>query len=93
MLKNSQKLAILTIGCCHSNSVWCNPVTKKEILGVLLIFTINALNINPRSNQGLFQTSCFCRAKLKISLTRQWGDNSTAVVSNVEFNSVVPNSK
>ena len=46
-----------------------------------------------RNLLSLFQTSCYCRADLKWNLARQWHDDSTTAVSNVEPNTVVPNSK
>ena len=47
-MENSKKMVIFTIVCCHGNSLQYTHMNEKEILGVWLIFTVNARSLNPK---------------------------------------------
>ena len=50
-MENSKKMVLLTIVCCHGNSVQHTHINEKEIPGVWLIFTVNARSLNPKVKQ------------------------------------------
>ena len=39
------------IFCCHGNSLQYTYMNEKEILGVWLIFAVNARSLNPKLKQ------------------------------------------
>ena len=47
-MENSKKMVIFTTVCCHGNSLQYTHMNEKEILGVWLIFTVNARSLNPK---------------------------------------------
>ena len=42
---------MFTTTCCHGNSLQHDDFTKKVSLGVLLMFVVNAYNINSKVKQ------------------------------------------
>jgi len=61
---------VVTIDCCHDNSLQYTHLNEKEPPGVLLIFTASARGLNPKMKQ-MVHSKFFILLQVKILLILQ----------------------
>ena len=82
-MKNSKKLVIVSIVCCHGNSLQHTHMNEIEIPRVLLIFTVNARSLNLKLKQIVhFQFFILLQVYVLLKL---WGATLTFLESIAKY--------
>ena len=82
-MKNSKKLVIVSIVCCHGNSLQHTHMNEIEIPRMLLIFTVNARSLNPKLKQIVhFQFFILLQVYILLKL---WGATLTFLESIAKY--------